>query len=47
MNVSRLARVMREDVDACEPLTGFKGIGEFLEKKGLFVFVEDEECKTA
>ncbi len=40
MELSRPARLMRDDVDACERLTGFKGIGEFFGKKGLCVFVE-------
>jgi hypothetical protein len=40
--------VTREAIEAYERRTGFKGIGEHFQKKGLFVFLEEEQgCKTA
>lgn len=37
-------RYTRQTVDAYERVTGFIGIGNFFQDRGLIVIVEDSEC---
>ena len=37
--------VTRDAIEAYERRTGFVGIGEFFQKKGLFVLKDGEACK--
>lgn len=36
--------VTRDTIQAYEKMTGFTGIGRFMEKRGLMVIVEDKPC---
>jgi hypothetical protein len=39
--------VTREAIEAYERRTGFRGLGEFMIEKGLFVLAEEEKCEAA
>jgi hypothetical protein len=39
--------VTREAIEAYERRTGFRGLGEFMIEKGLFVVAEENRCETA